>query len=225
MLVSEAIAKINYALRGLDDSAPESGSDEWNYWLSVLNTKKDELYKNAKLNLTDTFDVREVGTITASAAPEYTLDDDFIAPSDSIYCVDDDDRRTDFTLIAPKERNPRVREVFIAGVNPKTLYFTNEILSTDNIVGATLNVPGYYLPEDMTTASDDLPFSDPYWAVFATAAEIAFNDLVYEDKAPDLQTKANNLWEQLVSTNRTITYGNTRKVPTRVQRIMGTDRR
>jgi hypothetical protein len=219
MLVSDAMNRINYALRGLDDSAPTESSEEWTYWLSILNRKKDELYRDAKQNWSDIWAVNSPGTISANAAPSFDLDDTFIGPSDSIYCIDSDGHRTDFTLVPPQERNPLIRQVYVAGNNPKVLYFSNAITSTETIVGATLYVPGYYLPDDVTSNGEDLPFSDPDWVVIATAAEIAFNDLVYEDKAPDLQNKANQLWQQMTNTNRVNTFGNSRKIPTNVNRI------
>lgn len=225
MLVSTAMNEINDAFRGLDDVVPIEGSDEWNYWLRTLNKKKNELYLNAKINLSDIYDVQSPGTISADAAPSFTLADNFIAPSDLIYCIDADGRRSDFTLIPPRERDPTKRNVFIAGQNPKTLYFTNAILSDESIVGATLYVPGYYLPDDVTSGNDDLPFNDPQWVIMAAASEIAFNDLVYEDKAPDLETAADTLWQQMVSTDRVDTYGNSRKIPTNVWRIPKPTRR
>jgi hypothetical protein len=45
MTLSEAITRINYALRGTDDDPPTSG-DEFDYWVSLLNRKKDELYED-----------------------------------------------------------------------------------------------------------------------------------------------------------------------------------
>lgn len=224
MIVSEAMDEINDSLRGLDDVTPTEGSDEWNYWLRIMVRKISELYR-ANLDLSDIYEVRDVGQIIASAAPEFDLDDEFISASDSVYCVDSDGKRTDFTLIQPKEKDPLKRNVFIAGKNPKRLYFTNAIVTGEQIIGATLYVPGYYLPEALSDASDDIPVSDPYWLTTATAAEIAFNDLVYEDKALDLNAKANALYTQIVSLNRGNTYGNTRKVPTRVTRISDTRRR
>jgi hypothetical protein len=225
MIVSDAMNEINDAFRGLDDVVPIEGSDEWNYWLRTLNKKKNELYLNSKINLSDIWDVKDVGTIAADAAPSFTLADSFIGPSDSIYCVDADGRRTDFDIIPPRERDPLKRNVFIAGNNPKTLYFTNAILAGEPIVGATLSVPGYYLPDDVANDNDDLPFNDPQWVIMAAAAEIAFNDLVYEDKAPDLQTEADTLWQQMMSTDRVDTYGNSRKIPVRVWRIPKPTRR
>ena len=42
MLVSEAIVGINYALRGTEDDAPLEGTEEYTYWLHLLNKKKNE---------------------------------------------------------------------------------------------------------------------------------------------------------------------------------------
>jgi hypothetical protein len=39
------------------------------------------------------------------------------------------------------------------------------------------------MPADVSLEDDDLPLPDPYWGVMAVAAEVAFNDIVYEDKA------------------------------------------
>jgi hypothetical protein len=46
MTLLQALDKINYFLRGLDDDAPAIASDEANYWVSILNSKKDELYQD-----------------------------------------------------------------------------------------------------------------------------------------------------------------------------------
>lgn len=215
MLVSEAITGINYALRGTDDDAPAWGSDASTYWLSVLNRKKDEFYRDATRNWSGIYSVESVGTISASTTPSYSLDESFIAPcgdgeSSGIYVIKTS-KRHDFTLIKPNERNTSNQEVFIAGLNPKTLYFSNEIKSTDTIVGGTLYVAGYYMPDNLTAAADELPFSDPQWAVLASAAEIAENDIVYEDKAGNLNAKANNLYAQMVAIEQRGTNGEPRK--------------
>lgn len=224
MLVKEAISKINYALRGIDDDAPVVGSDEYTYWLSTLNRKKDELYQDVSQNWSNTYEVRSIGTVSASAEPSFDLDDDFLAPSDLVYIIDSDGQRREYTIIHPDERSTNRREVFIAGRNPKVLYFTGEIVAGDSVVGGTLYAPGYYLPEDMVSENDELPFPDSNWGVMATAHEIAFNDIIYETKAPDLNDKANALWKQMTNMNRRGTYNNPRRAPTNVYRIRSPQR-
>ncbi len=53
----------------------------------------------------------------------------------------------------------------------------------------------------------------------AVASEIAFNDITYEDKASDLNAKANALYRQMVSDERKGTYNNPIQTPVNVYRI------
>ena len=46
MTLTDAITRLNYILRGTDDDAPTSGTDEYTYWLDTLNRKKNELYND-----------------------------------------------------------------------------------------------------------------------------------------------------------------------------------
>jgi len=222
MIVSAAISRINYVLRGTDEDAPESGTDEWNYWVDTLNRKKDELYRDVSKQWRSSYDVESLGTVTANATPSYNLPTTFLGASSYVYVVTTDGNRHDFEICQPQERDSRKQQVFIAGMNPQVLYFTDEILATDQIVGGTLYMPGYYLPADMTTGTDTLPVDDPNWLCAAGAAEIAFNDLVYEDKATDLNAKANNLYSLMVKNNARGTYANPRNrrdsIPTNLRR-------
>lgn len=222
MTLAQAITRISYALRGLDDDAPVSGSDEYAYWLDTLNRKKDELYQDVTKRWSITYEVRSLGTITANAAPSFELDDDFLAASDSAYIITTDDQRVDVFFSKPEERDTRIRQVFIAGGDPEVLYFTSPIVAGDSIIGGTLYLPAYWMPADLAAAGDTLPFPDPNWGVMATAAEIAFNDIIYEDKASDLNEKANALMRTMAQKNRRGTYGNSRITPTSVKRIRDT---
>ena len=76
-------------------------------------------------------------------------------------------------------------------------------------------IPGFYRPANITAAADLLPFDDFNWGIVATAAELAFADIVYEDKAADLNGKANALYRAMSNNNRSGTYGNTRIIPRR----------
>lgn len=290
MQLTDAISKINYALRGLDDDAPSAGDDEYNQWLSILNSKKDELYYGVgktwsqayspsapveigtvatagttALTGTDTYftdynvgdkitvsgeTVRTIATITSDTALTVTvafsntasgktftrktiIDEDYedynvhrslLGISDRVYVLDANGNKNYLDLIKPQE-NPYVgRQVFLHDGNPQILTFTDDIESTDNIVGGILTIPGYYLPADVSAATDFLPVPDPNWLVMATAAEIAFNDIVYETKAPDLNEKANSLYRQMVIKNNRGVYGEPRRVPTNVYKIRGATR-
>ena len=287
MYVSTALSKISYALRGLDDDAPSFGDDEANYWLSVLNDKKDELFQDTKnkwsssfkttypnepgtvattgtttLTGTSTFfedyrvgdkilvsgeTVRTIATIAsdtsltvtvafsntassktfthttilASGVQSYSFPRSFLLPSDQVSVTTTDDTVRYIDIIHPQERNSLTQSVFISGENPQVITFTNT-LTTQDIVGGELSVPGYFLPPDMTAATDQLPFPNANWGVFAASAEIAFNDIVYEDKASDLNQKANALYTAMAQKNRSGTWNNPRKIPTNINRIRDT---
>ena len=282
MNVTTALDRINYALRGTDDDAPTFGDDESNYWLSTLNSKKDEMYQDPKqrwaesysqlspnepgtvataatttLTGTNTFfndyrvgdtvlvdgeTVRTIATITsdtvltvtvafsttasaktfthtiivATGVQTYKLPRTLMFPSDTLFVTTSDAIRRDYIIIKPQERQTLGQQVFISGLNPKTITFTNPILATEDIVGASLTMPGYFLPADLTLATDLLPFPDPNWGVMSSAAEIAFNDIIYEDKAGDINTKANALYRAMATANRAGTYNQPRQIPRNV---------
>lgn len=212
MTVDEAILKINYALRGIDDDAPSVGDDEYTYWLSVLNSKKDEYAQDIKQRWADLFEIQPLADVVASGTQQYDIPTAFLAPSDELYVSQLDGNKSYFDIIKPQQRQRYgLRQAYIAGLNPKTLNFTQDFVATDLTIGGTIYLPGFYRPADLTDGSDVLPFSDPNWGVMAAAAEIAFNDVVYETKAADLTEKANDLYRKMAQANRALTYGNGRQ--------------
>lgn len=291
MTVSEWLDKVNFEYRGTDDDAPTFGDEEAVAWLSVLNTKKDEFYRDTKQRwgasfkqvapnepgtvattgttaLTgtstkftdyqagDTITVdgetsRIISTITSDTAltvtvafsntassktfthksivatgdATYSLHRSFLVPSDIAYVTDTDGNVHEYDIVKPQERDRYTQQIFISGVEPQVANFAATIASTDQIVGGTLTVPGYYVPADLTATTDVLPFRNPYWAVYSVAAELAYNDVVYETKAADLTEKANSLYKEMVVGNRTGTHANGRRVPVNVKRIESPTRR
>lgn len=221
MLVSEAISKISYAVRGVDDDAPTFGDEDYTQWLSILNSKKDEYAYDIKQRWDSTFDVKAAATVIADGVQSYDLPDDFLAPSDEIYVTDTSGVKHYFTLVKPQQRSRNGNnEVYITGVNPRNINFSGSITSTSPLIGGTIFAPGYYLPADMTLATDELPFNDPNWAVMAAAASVAFGDVVYETKSADLTEMANDLYRKMAQANRALTYGNSRRIPyNNLQRI------
>lgn len=290
MTLSEAITRISYALRGNDDDSPTFGDDEYVYWLSLLNRKKDELYQDVgkqwsfiykatqpnepgtvattgttTLTGTSTYfldykvgdqilvdgeTVRTIATIvsntslTVSVAFSNTassktftrstiIDEDFeaynvhrslLGLSDKVFVQTSDDKLY-LDLIHPQENDRVTQQVHLSGGNPQILSFTQDIEADDQMVGGSLVLPGYYMPADLTAAADLLPVPDPNWLVMATASEVAFADIVYEDRAEALNARANSLWENMVAANRRGVYGQPRKTPYNVRRIYDTKRR
>lgn len=205
MLVSEFIQRVNDAFRG-DEAAPVESTDEHDYWLRTGNRKKDEWARDPKQTWASNFEVRELGTITAGTQT-YELDEDFLQPSDKITVTDAAGRDHNYVLGPPQERGRYARSAYISGRDPRNLTFFDDIVAGAQIVGGTLKVPGFYIPDDMDNAAGEVPVDDPNWLVLATASELAFNDITYEDKYPDLNSKANALYLQMVTANRKGTSG------------------
>jgi hypothetical protein len=216
---------VNYALRGIDDDTPTIGSEEATQWLQTLNRKKNELFENVNVLFDATWEVKSLGAISATATPTFNCDTTLIAPSDEVYAIDSNSKRVYYDIIKPRERPRNGRAFYLSGMNPQVLTCTNEIQSDEDIVGGTLYLPGYYMPADVDTADEDdvIPLPDPFWGVMATASDIAFSDITYEDKQEILQTQANNLYGQMVRKNRRGTYGNPKKTPHRGYRIRNTE--
>ncbi len=166
-------------------------------------------------------------TIIDDGVTDYSLHRRLIVPSDEIQITTTGSQNVYIDIAKPKERPRSGRVVYISGMNPQTLTFSNTISSTENIVGGTLKVPGYYMPADIDADTEDgtsdMPFLDPYYGVMAVASELAFNDITYEDKATDLAGKAQFLYQQMVRKNRHNTYGTKRPIPTSTYRIRDTE--
>ena len=229
MLVSDFLEYTNDALRATDESAPTLGTEEADYWLRTLNRKKNELYRNAKVLWSETWQEKSLGAVTATATPSFGTDTTttLIAPSDHVRVLDANSKNVYYDIVKPRERPRTGRAFYLTGMNPQTLKCTDEITATEDIVTGTLYLPGYYMPVDIDTTTEDgttvIPFADPFYAVMAVASEIAFNDITFEDRAADLAGKAQFLYSQMIRANRRNTYGNARPIPTDVKRIRGTE--
>mgnify|MGYP000899728229 CR=1 FL=1 len=229
MTLADFYTRVNYALRGIDEDAPTHGSDEANFWLDTLNRKKDELYNDISKNWRPSYSVESLGAVSASATPTFNLPASFLMLSGDeqrtngagggLYIVTTDDKRVDLEVINPNERRSNTRAAFIADFNPQKVYITTEITADEEIVGGTLYAPGYYMPDDIEDETDVLPFLDPNWAVMSVASEVAFADITYEDKAPDLNAKANDLYKKMVAMNRAQLHNNPQPVKYNMKRI------
>jgi len=220
MQVSNLIQEINDALRGLEE-APTVGSDEYNYWLRVANRKIESWSRDSKQRWTSLWRIEEAG-IVSSGNQSYEMDDDFLWPSDQII-VTANDQDHEFQVVKPQHR--KKGGVYFSGRDPVTMSFTEIIKTNSQIVGGTIYVAGYFLTDEMASASDDVPVDDPNWLVKAAAAEIAFNDVTYEEKYIDLNTEANALYLQMIDANKQGTANNPPSIAIEMQRIRGVNTR
>lgn len=161
-------------------------------------------------------------TIIISGTRSYSLHRNLLNPSDKALVVTSLYGDLEYVIGKPQERHRFTNEVYLSARNPTKLIFPDGITSTVNqtAIGGILKLPGYYIPNDMAQTTDLVLVDDPYWLVYATASELAFNDITYSDKAPDLNNKANNLYTQMVRNNRRGTSMNPRYANTNVNRIL-----
>jgi hypothetical protein len=225
MILSTFFDQVNSSYRGTDDDAPAAGTPDYDVWLLTTNRKIHEYATDSNHLWQCLFDPdRTIAPVISAGLQTYNLSTDFFAPSDVIIVTTTGGQDIEYTVVAPEDRGTVFRSVYVSSDNPQTLTFYDDIVTGSEIIGGTIKVPGYYIPADLTTATDVIPVSNPYWLVYAVAAELAFNELTYESKTADLEGKANNLWNVMVAKNRRGTAGNPRKVRYQVTRIPGSNR-
>jgi hypothetical protein len=171
----------------------------------------DAITSNTALTVTVAFANSTTTTFThkniiKSGVQTYNLHRRFVSPSDVVNVGDNI-----LTITKPQEAVSSYDDVYISGKNPKKITFIDDITSTSNLLGLDIQIPGTYMPADMTADTDTIPVDDPYWLVMAVAAELAFNDLTYEDKSAALNVKANALYQGMVANNRKGTASTPRK--------------
>ena len=222
MILSELFDQINDAYRGTDDDAPTVGTPDYSMWLRTTNRKIAEWARDSKNTWQSLFEIREIGTV-AVGSQTYDLEDDFLIPADRVYITPTGQVNTlPYTIVKPQERKRFYNAVYITGRDPKQLTFVDTFNVDTQPVGGTISLAAYFIPDELTDASDEIPVDDPMWLVYAVASELAFNDLSYSDKSPDLVGKANFIYSQMAAANRKGTNDSPRVAPTNVNRIRGT---
>lgn len=225
MVLSDFFNQVNSAYRGSDDDTPAAGTADRTLWVLTTNRKIREWATDPNTRWRSRFSATYSPGIIASGTQSYNLATTFFAPSDKVIITKTDGNDVEYEIVSPQDRDQVSKAVYISGTNPQVLTFYDEITSDSDIVGGTIYVPSYSIPADIE--DDDaavIPVDDPYWLVYAVAAELAFNDITYEYKNADLQAKANNLWVKMLATNRQGTAGNPRVARYNIMRISGSNR-
>lgn len=218
MILTDLFTQINTAYRGSDDDAPTSGTD-FALWLNTTNRKISEWSGDGKVNWRSLFAIQNLSPVVAVGTQTYNLPASFSVASDRV-TVTVGTTPYYFTICEPQERDRFQNSVYISGSNPQKLTFSDTIVATSPIVGGTISVGGYYEPTALTAGTDVVPVDDPYWLVYAVASELAFNDITYSDKAPDLNAKAAALYTGMISNNSRGSNNNPRIARTNVNRIL-----
>jgi hypothetical protein len=211
MTLNGLVAEINYAHKGNNKVLAE-GSDKWNRTVSILNRKRREWARDATTQWNSLFEVRTVGTFSTDQTVE--LDDDIHKLSDFIYLESGADWRR-FDVVTPQRRREYSQAVYVSG-NPKVLTFIDPIAATDSWLGSSIQVPCYFVPEDVTTGTDDVFIDSTEWLIYATAAELARNDPAKDDQFGNLIGMANDLYQAMKDNNNIPPYGQPFDVPVEV---------
>jgi hypothetical protein len=231
MTLTGFITDVNYALRGVDDVAPTLGDDDWIHWGTVANRLRRNMYNDTKRSWASAFNTAQFTAAVTAGNPTYSLAGTqngidlttFMKPGKQVYIVYANSNREYIDIVRPGLADNMKRQVFISGQNPQVLQFSWTLASDDPAVGGTLYLPGYFRPADMdlTQGTTVVVVDDPDWLVMATAAQVAFNDITYDDKFADLNGQANVLYAQMAHRNKSIIAAERQPTPVNVYRIRG----
>ena len=152
-------------------------------------------------------------TIVGSAQ-EYSLHRSFYTPSDSA-AVSTTQQDVYYNYTQPQQRN--TGGVYIYGRAPKKLVFYSA--PSTQVVGGTLKVAGYYLPREITLATDLVSVDDPNWLVYAVAAELARNDPAKDTEFGNIIGMANELYRKMALANMYLGFNQANAVPYDMPRI------
>lgn len=221
MTLQQLFIQTNLAFRGSDDDAPVINTTDYTLWLGTANRKLNEWSGDGKHTWSSLFEIRDLGTVSVGVQT-LDLDSDILLPADSLIVTTLTGNDIEYSIVKPQERGRDRRTVYISGHDPQQLTFSDVIIATDPIVGGKIKLSGYFVPPDLVSPNDVVACDDPYWLVYATAAELAFNDLTYQSKYPELNAKANSLYTGMVSNNDRGTGRNPRRARYAIDRIVDT---
>lgn len=134
----------------------------------------------------------------------YNLPRTFFQSSDFALITKTDDSTVEYQIIKAQQRNQLAQALYVHGLSPKKITFAQDIDASLN--GAVLTVPGYYIPANITSASDIIVVDDPNWLVYSAASELARNDAAKDDQFPTLLGMANELYRKMSDANNDVGF-------------------
>lgn len=220
MTGSELLTQIYYAYRGKGASRVPAWSDEKAQTaIAIANRKKNEWATDANNRWASCFEVRDIADPISTSTFTYDLDTDFFAPSDYALVERTDGTLIEYPITIPQRRNTFNQSLYISGRNPKKVSFAQTIDA--GLAGGTLKIPGYYLPPDITSESDEVTIDSPEWLVYITASELARNDAAKDDQYVNLVNQANDLYRKMVDNNNGGAYLQTMTVTNNMPQVGG----
>lgn len=203
MTGQQLLNQIYYAYKGKDTSRhPAWGTAKATTAIDIANRKQREWATDPRNKWNSLFEIRAITpVIDALTTPTTTYDlaSDFFAPSDYVRIVKTDGSVYEYPITQAQKRNTYDQALYIHGSNPKKITFAQTI--DTGLDGATMYVPGYYLPADITSASQFIVVDEPDWLVYITASELARNDAAKDDQYVNLVNQANDLYRKMCDAN------------------------
>lgn len=129
----------------------------------------------------------------------YNLHRNFFASSDYARVTKTDNSIIDYPIAKVTQRGLLEQSLYVHGLNPRKITFAQTMDSS--IDGATLSVPGYYIPDSLVNQTDVVPVDDPLWLVYITASELARNDAAKDDQFATLVGMANERYLMMSNNN------------------------
>lgn len=197
MNAQELLNEIYTAYKGrVATKTPAWGSDKANIAIAIANRKQREWANDTQQKWNSLFDIVDIGaislgTFTYNAPLNYTHPSDkaLIKASDNLYEVK-------FTTPQKREQG----KIYIHGNNPKKMTFGGTYIESgyDN---AILQLPAYFMPDNIVESDDNIIVDDPNWLICVTAAELCRNDPSKDDQFANLLGMANDLYAKMIKEN------------------------
>jgi hypothetical protein len=143
-------------------------------------------------------------TIIDNLTLDYNLNRNFFQSSDYARIIKTDDSIVEYQIVKVQQRGLLDQSLYVHGSNPKKITFAQTI--DTSLDGATLYIPGYYIPNELSASTDTVPVDDPKWLVYITASELARNDASKDDQFPTLVAMANDIYRKMSDANNDVGF-------------------
>lgn len=206
--------QVQIAYKG-NSNWPAFGTTKFLERVAIANRLYMDWVMDADILWNSLFATRTYGPINSSLS--YDLDDDVFFLSDGVSILRTDGNTDNFRVVHPNARNDNNGNRGIVGSDygMPLVYLTGSAAGTGSNLtlnfsqaftaeqlGATIQVGVYTIPSTFSQATDNIVIDNPYWLVWATAAELARNDPSKQDQVPNLVGMANQAYSKMITLNQ-----------------------
>jgi hypothetical protein len=204
---------------------PQPGDPKYSMYIAIANRLMGDWMMDADVLWNSLFQERTYGPVIATQQA-YDMDEDVFYLSDAVQILCTNGNIQNYRVVHPNARNddqsgigatgadfglPLVYITGMAANQGSNLtinfvepfqYVQNGVTTTTEMVGGTIEVGTYCLLPDLADQTDVIQIDNPYWLVWATAAELARNDPAKQDQVPNLVGLANQAYEKMITANQ-----------------------